>query len=267
MQLKQYVRNWVCQAPNVGMFFFWWDKSLLNCQFVWISFNKKLRGTSQMHFISMNSSMRLSCPDTFTGTSWCIQVQALNSECYSALNIKGALIGTSWCTSLTQKLIIKWQQRSERRWETDQETEVKFYLLHAHAASLRGVSDKRRLLGEGGAVAVTAVYLKDQKNSRESNISSQTSLNIYQIFNCLMFHSTECLLPCRCTGSEVQGRTSWSGWWCSLSWRGSAGGRPGGAPWVEPPSRGGTATGCPCSSPCWPAQRERGGVKLFKDLI
>ena len=190
MQLKQYVRNWVCQAPNVGMFFFWWDKSLLNCQFVWISFNKKLRGTSQMHFISMNSSMRLSCPDTLTGTSWCIQVQALNSECYSALNIKGALIGTSWCTSLTQKSIIKWQQRSERRWETDQETEVKFYLLHAHAASLRGVSDKRRLLGEGGAVAVTAVYLKDQKNSRESNISSQTSLNIYQIFNCLMFHST-----------------------------------------------------------------------------
>lgn len=41
-----------------------------------------------------------------------------------------------------------------------------FYLLHAHAASLRGVSDKRRLLGERGAVAVTAVYLKDQKKQQ-----------------------------------------------------------------------------------------------------
>ena len=108
---------------------------------------------------------------------------------------------------------------------------------------------------------------KTKKNSRESNISSHTSLNIYQIFYCLMFHSVcECELPCRCTGSEVQGRTSWSGWWCSLSWRGSAGGRPGGAPSVEPPSRGGTATGCPCSSPCWPAQRERGDETLFKNL-
>lgn len=106
---------------------------------------------------------------------------------------------------------------------------------------------------------------KTKKNSRESNISSHTSLNIHQIFYCLMFHSVcECESPCRCTGSEVQGRTSWSGWWCSLSWRGSAGGRPGGAPSVGPPSRGGTATGCPCSSPCWPAQRERGDEKLFK---
>lgn len=109
---------------------------------------------------------------------------------------------------------------------------------------------------------------KTKKNSRESNISSHTSLNIHQIFYCLMFHSVcECESPCRCTGSEVQGRTSWSGWWCSLSWRGSAGGRPGGAPSVGPPSRGGTATGCPCSSPCWPAQRERGDEKLFKNLL
>lgn len=94
--IKQYVRNWVCQAPNVGMFPVWWDKSLLHCQFVRISFNKKLRGTSQTHFISINSSMRLSSTDTLWGTSWCIQVQALNSECYSALNIEGALTGT-WC--------------------------------------------------------------------------------------------------------------------------------------------------------------------------
>lgn len=40
------------------------------------------------------------------------------------------------------------------------------YLLHAHAASLGGVSDKGRLLGERGAVAVTAVYLQRRKRQR-----------------------------------------------------------------------------------------------------
>lgn len=47
---------------------------------------------------------------------------------------------------------------------TAAQSALRSYLLHAHAASLGGVPDKRRLLGEGGAVAVTAVYLQSVKS-------------------------------------------------------------------------------------------------------
>ena len=61
--------------------------------------------------------------------------------------------------------------------------------------------------------------------------------------------------PCRCTGSEVRGRRSWSGWWCSPSGTGSAGGRPGAALWAGPRSSGGTRTNRVHLSPCSPGAR------------
>lgn len=126
------------------------------------------------------------------------------------------------------------------------------YLLHAHAPPLRGISDKRRLLGESRAVAVTAVYL--QRSCFEPNCwCCRAEVSV-----------SELLLPCRCTGSEGRGRTSWSGWWCSPSWTGSAGGRPDGALWVELPSSAATATSWPCSSPCWPGEGK--GCKIRRGI-
>ncbi len=52
-----------------------------------------------------------------------------------------------------------------------------FYLLYAHAASLRGVSDKWRPLREGGAVAVTAIYLDTKTEFKSEN--QFTNLTFY----------------------------------------------------------------------------------------
>lgn len=73
------------------------------------------------------------------------------------------------------------------------------YLLHAHAAPLGGVPDKRRLLGESRAVAVAAVYLQRRAVKAKAGISSAEA------------GASALPLPCRCTGSEGRGRTSWSG--------------------------------------------------------
>lgn len=109
--IKQYVRNWVCQAPNVGMFPVWWDKSLLHCQFVRISFNKKLRGTSRTHFISINSSNASllywhTLRDFMVHSGASLKLWML--QCFEHWRCSDRDMVPSWCTSLTQKSIIKW---------------------------------------------------------------------------------------------------------------------------------------------------------------